>query len=101
MLREIDSVRQIENEPARRWFTSSFFDLIVWLGDSGDPSGFQLCYDKGFAKRGAHYGHLGGYAYEIVATGIDYLPPAGPWHETCCRGWLLPKSDTLHFFLSV
>lgn len=69
MLREIDPVRQIENEPIRRWFTSSFFDLIVWLGDSGDPSGFQLCYNKGRAERALTWRHPNHYSHMAVDDG--------------------------------
>jgi len=46
-LKEIRNVRQVPGEHARRWFTSAELDLIVWVDGSGDPLGFQLCYDKG------------------------------------------------------
>ena len=45
MLREIPA-KQLQGEPARRWFTSPEIDLYVWLGEDGSPTGFQLCYDK-------------------------------------------------------
>lgn len=45
-LTEISNTRQIPGEPARRWFTSAEMDLIVWLDEKGQASGFQLCYDK-------------------------------------------------------
>lgn len=45
MLREVQNARQIAGELPRRWFTSDWFDLIVWL-DQDNIAGFQLCYDK-------------------------------------------------------
>jgi predicted Zn finger-like uncharacterized protein len=45
-LQEIANVRQVPGDSARRWFTSNDLDLIVWLGPSGQPWGFQLCYGK-------------------------------------------------------
>ncbi len=65
MLHEVENARQIEGEPFRRWFTSSAFDLYVWVSDEKDIVGFQLCYrldarhlaltwlqDKGYTHRG-------------------------------------------------
>jgi hypothetical protein len=44
MLRELPHVRQVLEEPGRRWFVDAYFDLIVWVGDGGECIGFQLCY---------------------------------------------------------
>lgn len=63
MLREYPQVRQVEGEPFRRWFSSSYFDLIVWYDDANAPTGFQLCYDKEYAEHALtcqlpnHYSH--------------------------------------------
>ncbi|WP_374347160.1 hypothetical protein [Chitinimonas sp.] len=46
MLRELSPVRQHPNEYRRRWFSSNYFDLIVWLSEDEQIAGFQLCYDK-------------------------------------------------------
>jgi hypothetical protein len=46
MLRELTNVRQVRGEPRRRWFADDYFDLIAWVGKSGECTGFQLCYDK-------------------------------------------------------
>ena len=46
LLTEILKVRQIPNEPQRRWFRSDDLELIVWCNESGAPMGFQLSYDK-------------------------------------------------------
>ena len=45
MLRELPDVRQIPGEDRRRWFASDYFDLIVWTGDDGSVSAFDLHYD--------------------------------------------------------
>ena len=46
MLREIKGVRQNEGEDQRRWFTDNSLDLYVWFNETGEITGFQLCYDK-------------------------------------------------------
>ncbi len=46
MLRELQHVRQVPGEGYRRWFSSPYFDLIVWYGEDHAFAGFQLCYDK-------------------------------------------------------
>ncbi len=43
MLYEVKYVRQIQGEPARRWFLDDDFDLLVWQNGSR-VVGFQLCY---------------------------------------------------------
>lgn len=64
MLKEIKNVRQIADEPRRRWFTSDWFDLIIWY-EAEEISGFQLCYAKSEAehaltwKGSDHWYHLG------------------------------------------
>ena len=42
MLREIKDVRQIGDEPHRRWFTDEHFDLVIWE-EEAEIVGFQLC----------------------------------------------------------
>jgi hypothetical protein len=65
MLTEIKNVRQIKGELHRRWFTSDWFDLIIWYETAENISGFQLCYSKNENERaltwkGAdHWYHLG------------------------------------------
>jgi hypothetical protein len=67
MLREFANVRQIEGEHWRRWFADRYFDLIVWLAEDGEITGFQLCYDKEGDQRALTWNRPGGYAH----TGID------------------------------
>lgn len=47
MLQEVRHTQQFSNEPFRRWFCDSMFDLIVWYTPDSNISGFQLCYNKG------------------------------------------------------
>ena len=64
-LRELPDTRQVEGEPRRRWFSSPDLDLIVWVEDSEEIVGFQLCYDKTRRERaltwrlGRGYDHMG------------------------------------------
>lgn len=51
-LNEVTNVRQRENEGYRRWFSNSYFDLILWYDKKdGDFFGFQLCYSKNKSER--------------------------------------------------
>jgi hypothetical protein len=69
MLKEVPSVRQIEGEGRRRWFTDEYFDLIVWY-DRGRIQGFQLCYDKGGRERALTW-RGEGFTHHAVDTGED------------------------------
>jgi hypothetical protein len=46
ILYEVTRIQQKPGEPRRRWFFSHGQDLLIWFGDDGEPSGFQLCYGK-------------------------------------------------------
>ena len=74
---------EIEGELETR-FEVSAFEQVVWLtrfrdarvhGASEKPGGKRRVRVVGvlFAKKGARYGHLGGYALQLVAARIDYL----------------------------
>ena len=73
MLREEKNVRQIPGEPARRWFSDKFFDLIVWFEKDGSVWDFQLCYDCGNKPRALTWTQKNGYKH----TGIDDGEGAG------------------------
>ncbi len=45
MLKEYPT-RQHKGELKRRWFSSIYFDLIIWQNDLSEITKFQLCYDK-------------------------------------------------------
>jgi hypothetical protein len=69
MLTEIRNARQINGEGTRRWFTDEFFDLIVWYGDTGAPTGFQLCYDKQEHERAITWTEAHGFQHNRIDSG--------------------------------
>jgi hypothetical protein len=69
MLTEIRNARQINGEGPRRWFTDEFFDLIVWYGDEGAPTGFQLCYDKQERERAITWTKAHGFQHNKIDAG--------------------------------
>ena len=68
MLKEIQHVRQINGEPARRWFSDEFFDLIVWFDNEG-ITGFQLCYDIRRDERALTWRKGHGYTHDRIDQG--------------------------------
>jgi hypothetical protein len=68
-LYEIQDVRQIDGEPKRRWFSDDFFDLILWLDESGGLLGFQLCYDKRRNQHALTWRADSGYLHNRVDEG--------------------------------
>ncbi len=69
MLLESQHVRQNPGEPLRRWFASSYFDLIVWYNAEQVPVGFQLCYDKGRSERAMTWRRPDTYSHMSVDDG--------------------------------
>jgi hypothetical protein len=69
MLIEISNVSQPAGEPRRRWFVSDDLDLVVWCDESGRPSGFQLCYDKGLSERALTWQPDRGFTHTAVDDG--------------------------------
>jgi len=69
MLIETRNVSQVPNQPRRRWFSDSFFELIVWYGDDKDISSFQLCYDKDKNQRALTWKRNHGYSHNRVDDG--------------------------------
>ena len=47
MLAEVPKVKQIADEPRRRWFSSPSLDLFLWYDEDENIIQFQICYDKG------------------------------------------------------
>ena len=66
---EIRNVSQAAGEPRRRWFVSDAFDLVVWWDASGQPSGFQLCYDQGGSERALTWQPDCGFTHRAVDDG--------------------------------
>jgi hypothetical protein len=68
-MRELVKVRQIPGESKRRWFSSSDFDLIVWLADDASFKGFELCYRTGPCERAIVWTRAAGYRHMNVDDG--------------------------------
>ena len=68
MLHEIQNVSQIKDEPKRRWFTSNYFDLIVWFDDN-DIIGFQLIYNKFKNEHALTWWCKSGYTHNRIDDG--------------------------------
>lgn len=63
------SVRQIRDEPNRRWFQDEDSDLVVWIDDRRAIVGFQLGYDKIHDERALTW-HAGcGFLHSGVDSG--------------------------------
>ncbi|OHC82161.1 MAG: hypothetical protein A3J87_03245 [Sideroxydans sp. RIFOXYB12_FULL_59_6] len=68
-MKERLNVLQIPGEPPRRWFSSKDFELIVWLADSAEILGFELCYDKDAKQRSIMWHQTGGFQHMAVDDG--------------------------------
>lgn len=93
-LNEVLEVRQIPDEPRRRWFRSDNLDLIVWCDESGTPRGFQLCYDKPRSEHALTWLPEFGFLHAAVDDGEDVgfrhketpiLVADGPFHANRVR----------------
>ncbi len=70
MLNEITNPRQVPGEGPRRWFSDSYFDLIVWYEQEGTAiSGFQLCYDKDRDERALTWRRGQGFDHKRIDDG--------------------------------
>lgn len=78
-MKEYRNVRQHPGESRRRWFSSSQFDLIVWLSDNDEPVGFELCYDKHSNERSLRWSATRGFQHMAVDDGEH---EAGKYKET-------------------
>jgi len=65
------NARQIYGEPERKWFSSDYFDLIVWFDKEKKIIGFQLCYDKYKKERAFTWTDAGGYSHSLIDDGED------------------------------
>jgi hypothetical protein len=71
MLEELPNTKQLAGEPQRRWFSSNYFDLIVWFDVSQVIIGFQLCYDKDREEKALEWRKAMGYQHYKVQTGEE------------------------------
>lgn len=74
MLRELTNVRQVREEPRRRWFADDYFDLIVWVGERAECIGFQLCYDKFGDEHALTWHNQTGFCHHRVDSGEMHRP---------------------------
>jgi hypothetical protein len=68
MIEEV-TTGQRRDDPRRRWFADDYFDLIVWINDGSDITGFQLCYDRGRTERAITWTSDGGYSHNRIDEG--------------------------------
>lgn len=69
MLSEIPNVKQLKDEPRRRWFSSSSLDLFVWYDNNDEILQFQICYDKGQGERALTWHREKGLLHHAVDDG--------------------------------
>ena len=69
ILYEVTRIQQKAGEPRRRWFFSHEQDLLIWFGDDGEPSGFQLCYGKYRNERAIRWRADRGFTHYSVDDG--------------------------------
>jgi hypothetical protein len=69
MLREINPVRQIKGQQKRRWFSDDFFDLLVWIDERDEISGFQLSYDRSHNQRALTWHIESGFTHHHIDDG--------------------------------
>lgn len=69
MLTEVLTIRQIEGEPRRRWFTDKTFELLVWFDESGDILAFELYYNRTWEQRALSWRKNVGYEHYQVDDG--------------------------------
>jgi hypothetical protein len=68
MIKE-SNICQICGEPERKWFSSDYFDLIVWFDEERKIIGFQLCYDKFKKERAITWTETNGYSHCLIDDG--------------------------------
>ncbi len=69
MLREINNIKQNDNENHRFWFQSSFFDLILWCDKSENITRFELCYSLHRNEKVFIWSYKTGYDVKLVDDG--------------------------------
>jgi hypothetical protein len=69
MLSEVIKVKQIPDEPKRRWFASTSLDLFLWYDEKENIIQFQICYDKGPAEKALTWHHQKGISHHSVDDG--------------------------------
>jgi hypothetical protein len=79
MLREIQNVKHIPGQGARRWFNDEHIDLFVWYDAGGGILGFQLCFDKDTpGERALTFTEAAGYSLDYVVTEASVCDMGSP-----------------------
>lgn len=68
-MRELKPTRQIDDEPARRWFAGQALDLIAWFDADEQVTGFQLCYAKGRDEHALTWWRGKGFSHDRIDDG--------------------------------
>jgi len=58
-----------KKEPNRVWYSSDYFDLIVWRESSGEVKAFQLCYDIARNERVLSWRKAYGFTHAQIDSG--------------------------------
>jgi len=69
VLQELQHVRQIRNEPHRRWFTGNNSDLIIWEDPDNTICGFQFCFSKGQIEKSLTWKKDKGFQQALIDSG--------------------------------
>ena len=75
---EIKNCKQRPDEPARRWFSTSRQDLIVWFGDESEVVAFRFAYERNFETYSLTWEAGKGIRHDQVDLGRDVGRPAAP-----------------------
>ena len=96
-MKEWVGVRQIPGESKRRWFSSAEFDLIVWVSDSHDFSGFELCYDKLHNEHSILWSKAKGFCHMAVDDGSKDRENTRERPSWFLTGVSTPDASICHF----
>lgn len=69
MLNEVLNVKQIEGEPARRWFNSETMDVFLWCNEADEIIQLQICYDKGPNEQAYLWNSESGISHHSIDDG--------------------------------
>ncbi|MBT3275974.1 MAG: hypothetical protein HN368_22690 [Spirochaetales bacterium] len=97
---EIKYVQQRQGERLRRWFTDDYWDLFIWIEETGEISEFQLCYGKPNEERALDWNRNRGYRHSKVSESSSGR--IGPSMETpiLVQDGLFSKETTTERFLN-
>jgi len=103
MLQEEARETEEARESRRRWFSDEYFDLVVWLSDSGSIASFELGDEKSRGERAVTWSDDSGYRhFRVDASGdtpmrnrTPILLPGGPFSKDQVITSFTERSRTL------